>query len=235
VVDGGGDLSVLLSDDVGRRGNTENAGKGGLSLLVLADGNEVTRRLGEHGESTGEDSSPDELDSDRDGVGGDRVVVLGLLDDDRSDEETWKSKTASVRKEAATREKEAGSPIVIIHWLCRKSARKAGRSEEGSKTVSFEEKGETAGRAGKDVLSTDDGTANVLRGALRLVHPMMTRSVSKREKNPAEEENDVRDEAGSSSNTETGEDTTGDESSEVVGTSLEGDTEAEEDEESHDT
>jgi hypothetical protein len=64
---------------------------------------------------------------------------------------------------------------------------------------------------------------------------MMTRSVSKREKNPAEEENDVRDEAGSSSNTETGEDTTGDESSEVVGTSLEGDTEAEEDEESHDT
>jgi hypothetical protein len=133
VVDGGGDLSVLLSDDVGRRGNTENAGKGGLSLLVLADGNEVTRRLGEHGESTGEDSSPDELDSDRDGVGGDRVVVLGLLDDDRSDEETWKSKTASVRKEAATREKEAGSPIVIIHWLCRKSARKEAKQSASKK------------------------------------------------------------------------------------------------------
>lgn len=58
-----------------------------VGLFVLPTLDEVTGRLGKDEHATGEDSSPDELKSDSNTVGGVVGAVLGAIVDDGSKEE----------------------------------------------------------------------------------------------------------------------------------------------------
>lgn len=119
----GDDLGDLRLDVLGVLGLASDSGKGVDGVLNAATLDEVSGRVGEEEETTGEDDGPGELETDGDLVGLHAVEVLGSVDDTGSEEETDGDAELVTGDESTTN--LLGALTKLLAWCCEGSVRRS--------------------------------------------------------------------------------------------------------------